>query len=542
MTHLPILPIVVPLFTGALMLLFRESQRGVREALAIIAMLIHGFCAVMLLRAAGGAWPEIWPSGIVVYLPGGWPAPFGIVLVVDQLAAVMVGLTSLLGFATLVYSLAHWDRVGVHFHTLFQFLLMGLSGAFMTGDLFNLFVFFEVLLAASYGLLLHGSGVARVRAGLHYVAINLAASFLFLLGVALIYAMTGTLNMADMVDRVQALSEAQRTQFSVGIALLAMAFLVKAGVWPFNFWLPSAYTAAAAQVAAMYAIMTKVGVYALVRLDTLLAPAGVFAPLGGQWMVAGGLATLGFATLGLLASQQLDRVVAYCVLMSSGIVLTAFGLNDARLNAPALFYMVSSVMATGAFFLLVEMVARSRVFGADLLALSFEAFGVEDPADAMRSDDVVGVAIPAAMAFLGLAFVSCALLVTGMPPLSGFVGKFAMLSAAIASAPTAVDSLAVWAFVAMLLLSGLAGVIALCRLGMRSFWGAEKRSTPRLRVIEAGPVALLVMCCVLMSAAAGPVLDYLEGAAASLANPQGYIDAVMAARPDRIGVAGGGTP
>jgi multicomponent K+:H+ antiporter subunit D len=538
MTHLPILPVVVPLVAGALMLLLRESQRGVREALALAAVLIHGFCAVMLLRAAGGAWPELWPAGIVVYLPGGWPAPFGIVLVVDQLAAVMVGLTSLLGIATLVYSLAHWDRVGVHFHTLFQFLLMGLSGAFMTGDLFNLFVFFEVLLAASYGLLLHGSGVARVRAGLHYIAINLAASFLFLLGVALIYAMTGTLNMADLVGRVQALTEAQRTQFSVGIALLAMAFLVKAGVWPFNFWLPSAYTAAAAPVAAMFAIMTKVGVYALVRLDTLLAPAGVFAPLGGEWMVAGGLATLGFATLGLLAAQQLDRVVAYCVLMSSGIVLTAFGLNDARLNAPALFYMVSSVIATGAFFLLVEMVARSRVFGADLLAVSFEAFGVEDPSDAMRSDDVVGIAIPAAMAFLGLAFVSCALLVTGMPPLSGFVGKFAILSAAIASVPTAADSLATWAFVAMLLLSGLAGVVTLCRIGMRSFWGAEKRSTPRLRVIEAGPVAVLVMSCVLLSAAAGPVLTYLEGAAASLGNPQGYIDAVMAARPDRAGIAG----
>jgi multicomponent K+:H+ antiporter subunit D len=539
MTHLPILPIVVPLLTGALMLLLRESQRGVREALALVSVLFHAFCAVTLLRAAGGAWPELWPSGIVVYLPGGWPAPFGIVLVVDRLAAVMVGLTSLLGVATLVYSLAHWDRVGVHFHTLFQFLLMGLSGAFMTGDLFNLFVFFEVLLAASYGLLLHGSGVARVRAGLHYIAINLAASFLFLLGVALIYAMTGTLNMADLVGRVQALTEAQRTQFSVGIALLAMAFLVKAGVWPFNFWLPSAYTAAAAPVAAMFAIMTKVGVYALVRLDTLLAPAGVFAPLGGEWMVAGGLATLGFATLGLLAAQQLDRVVAYCVLMSSGIVLTAFGLNDARLNAPALFYMISSVTATGAFFLLVEMVARSRVFGADLLAVSFEAFGVEDPADAMRSDDVVGIAIPAAMAFLGLAFVSCALLVTGMPPLSGFVGKFAILSAAIASAPSAADSLATWAFVAMLLLSGLAGVITLCRIGMRSFWGAEKRSTPRLRVIEAGPVAVLVMCCVLLSAAAGPALSYLEAAAASLGHPQGYIDAVMAARPDRAGLPGG---
>ncbi len=531
-THLPILPVLVPLLAGAVMLLLRESQRGLREVLGGASVLIQLICAVTLLRAVGGN--DVIPGNIAVYLPGDWPAPFGIVLVADPLAAVMVTLTAVLGVATFVYSLAHWDRVGVHFHSLFQFLLMGLSGAFLTGDLFNLFVFFEVLLAASYGLLLHGSGAARVRSGLHYIAVNLAASFLFLLGVALIYAMSGTLNMADLVGRASALSEAQRVPFSAGVALLALAFLIKAGVWPLNFWLSSAYASASAPVGALFAIMTKVGVYALVRLAALLAPAGVFAPLSGSWMVAAGLATLAFATIGMLSSQQLDRLLGYCVLVSSGIVLTAFGFNDMRLEAPALFYMVSSVMAVGAFYLLVEMIARVKVFGGDLLAVSLEAFGIDDPEDPTRSDDVVGYAIPAAMAFLGLAFVSCALLVTGMPPLSGFIGKFAIMSAAVAAVPMTHDVPGMWIFVTLLLLSGLAGLISLVRIGMRTFW-SERANAPRLRWIEAGPVAMLVMCCVTMAVLAGPVLGYLETAVAVLNSPERYIDAVMAVRPGAPG-------
>ena len=268
------MPIITPLLAGAVMLLLADTSRYTRGAIATVSTLAQLVWAIALLAVAGGAVPGVWPDGVGVYLVGDWPAPFGIVLVVDRLAAVMLTLTAVLGLATLTYSLARWDRAGVHFHSLFQFLLMGLNGAFLTGDLFNLFVFFEVLLAASYGLLLHGSGVARVSAGLQYIAVNLVASFLLLISIALIYGVTGTLNMADLALRAGHLTGADRMLFEAGAAILGVAFLVKAGAWPLNFWLVKGYGSASAPIAAMFSIMTKVGIYALLRIGSLLLPTG----------------------------------------------------------------------------------------------------------------------------------------------------------------------------------------------------------------------------------------------------------------------------
>src|SRR5690606_15289691 len=179
--------------------------------------------------------PEGGNPRIGVYPLGNWPAPFGIVLVVDRLSALMLVLSNTLATAALIFSLAKWHQAGPRFHAIFQFLLMGLNGAFLTGDLFNLFVFFEVLLAASYALVLHGAGNERVRMGLHYIAINLTTSALFLIGVSLIYAVTGTLNMADLATRIPAVAPADRVLLESGAAILGVAFLVKAGMWPLSF-------------------------------------------------------------------------------------------------------------------------------------------------------------------------------------------------------------------------------------------------------------------------------------------------------------------
>lgn len=170
--HLPVLPVAIPMMAAALMVMLRDKRRHYKLLIAFSSLLAQLFCAVYLLLLADGTLDPIWPQSVGVYLLGDWPAPFGIVLVVDRLAAFLLVLTNVLAFCCWFYSLARWDRVGVHFHSLFQLLLMGLNGAFLTGDLFNLFVFFEVLLAASYGLMLHGSGAARVSAGLHYIAVN----------------------------------------------------------------------------------------------------------------------------------------------------------------------------------------------------------------------------------------------------------------------------------------------------------------------------------------------------------------------------------
>lgn len=246
-------------------------------------------------------------------------------LVLDHLSALLLTLTGVIGVSALLFARARWDSAGASFHALFQIQLMGLYGAFLTADLFNLFVFFEVLLAASYGLLLHGSGRARVRAGLHYIAINLFASSLFLIGAAMLYGVTGTLNMADLALKIPLVPEADRGLLHAGAAVLAMAFLVKAGIWPLNFWLVPAYASASAPVAALFAIMTKVGLYAVLRLWTLLfsGQAGASAHFGGQWLVYGGLATLAVAAVSILAAQRLERMAALSILVSAGTLLGA---------------------------------------------------------------------------------------------------------------------------------------------------------------------------------------------------------------------------
>ena len=529
--QLPVLPVVLPLLTGALMLLLPDAWRRTRVTLALLSTLLQGLAAATLLAMAAGALPAIWPDGIAVYALGAWSAPFGIVLVADRLAAVMLMLTAVLALCSLIYSLARWDRMGASFHPLFQFLLMGLNGAFLTGDLFNLFVFFEVMLAASYGLVLHGSGTLRVRAGMHYIAINLAASFVFLIGMALIYGAAGSLNMADLALRHAALAPGERALFEAGCAILGIAFLLKAGVWPLNFWLANAYGAAAAPIAAVFSLLTKVGVYALLRLATLMVADGttVPAPFNGDWLFWIGMATLLFGSAAMMTEQKPSRLVAYCVIVSAGTLLAGFGIGGAAITGATLFYLVSSVLATGAFFMLCEMVERTQAFGANILAVTLESFGIDDPVYSDRPDEVVGIPIPAAMAFLGLGFACCALLVTGLPPLSGFVAKFWMLSAALGAAPYEATTMQAWVLTVAVLVSGLAGIVSLSRMGSRLFWGSQERTSPRLRLIEVGPVMALLTLSALLALVADPAVRYLQATGESLSTPQEYIRAVMPA-------------
>ncbi len=534
--HLPAVPVVAPLLAGALVLLTPERRRMLRVGLALSSVAVQAVVAAVLLYLTTDAMPDMWTEGVGVYAIGGWPPPFGIALAVDRLAALMLLLSALVALAALTYSLANWDRVGPGFHSIFQFLLMGLNGAFLTSDLFNLFVFFEILLASSYGLLLHGSGPERVRTGLHYIAVNLTASFLFLVGVAMIYGITGTLNMADLPARVARLAVHDRSLFESGAALLGIAFLIKAGVWPLNFWLPSAYAAASAPVAAVFALLTKVGVYAVLRVGTLLASADASTSFIDVGLFYGGMATVAYGVVGMLAGQQLSRLAAYSVVVSSGLLLATLGLQDQTLTAPLLFYLLSSVLGTAAFFLLNGMTERMRLTpmtqAPDVGPLpdeTYAGFEANEPPDPHSPDDEIGVAIPAAMAFLGLGFVSCVLLVAGLPPLSGFIAKFALLHGVVA---TAAGTLPQWqsrVMVVAILVAGLAAVIGMSRIGLRLFWSVVGRTTPRLRLIEAGPVAVLLVLSILLTAGAAPVMVYLDSAARSLHSPDVYIRVVNSA-------------
>jgi multicomponent K+:H+ antiporter subunit D len=334
-------------------------------------------------------------------------------------------------------------------------------------------------------------------------------------------------------------------------------------MWPLNFWLAPAYSAAVAPVAALFSIMTKVGVYAMLRIWTLMfsGDVGASSGFGMDWLLVGGLATLVFGTLGLLASRQLGWLAGYSLVVSSGTLLTVLGFGQASLTGGALFYLMSSTLGVGALFLLIALIERSRLDAALEAARDEEAsfavesyFAASDPFAADTNLDeaqqaLIGRVIPAAMAFLGLSFIACTLLITGMPPLSGFLGKFSMLSALLN--PDGLDArevpnfgTAAWALFALLILSGLAGLISLSRSGVRFFWSyPESRPAPRLRVVECLPIGLMVAACVLMTVRADPVMRYLQAAAHDIHSPADYIRSVLSTLPvTRAEKSGSGLP
>ena len=551
--HLIIAPVLLPVLTAALMLALGEQRRETLAGLNVGSCLVGLALSILLAwsvhHGAAPASPGQTPGSIGtlgIYLPANWPTPFGIVLVLDRLSSAMLLLTSVMATAALIFAVARWDRIGVHFHPLFQIQLMGLNGAFLTGDLFNLFVFFEVLLAASYGLLLHGPGRQRVGAGLHYIAINLVASSFFLVGAAMLYGVTGTLNMADLAVRIPEVAAQDQAMLHAGVAILGMAFLTKAAVWPMGFWLVPAYSAAGAPVAALFSIMTKVGIYAILRLWSL-GFSGEEGTLrwGADWLVAGGLATVAFGLLGLLQARQLGRVTGFGVMVTSGTLLAAIGFNQPTVTGGALYYLLSSTMAAGAMFLLIELIDRSRLLESefpnpdDADPVPFFLDEIEPPRDTNldeQQEALTGRVIPASTAFLGFSFLACTLLLTGTPPLSGFIGKFMMLSGLLSTeeAGSALQepvSTAAWVMLALVIMSGFAALVALSRTGIRMFWTPRDRPAAQLKVLECLPIGLLLTLCLLISFRAEPLARYLQAAASELKDPHGYVQAVQGVRP-----------
>lgn len=520
--HLIIGPVLLPLIAAAAMLLLDERRRIVKALLSIgvlgATLLMAG--VLMQQAAAGGPGGSPEPQ---VYRLGDWAAPYAIVLVADRLSALMLALASVLGLFALTFSLARWDRAGPRFHVLFLLLVMGVNGALLTGDLFNLFVFFEIMLAASYGLVLHGSGDVRVRAGLGYIAVNLTASLLFLIGVALIYGLTGSLNMADLATRVPDIAAADRGLFHVGAAVLAVAFLIKSAAWPLGFWLAPTYTAASAPSAAMLAILSKVGVYVILRLSVLVFPpeAGASAGFGQDWLLLAGLATVLFGVMGMLASENLDRAAAFAVMVSSGTLLAVLGAGGENTLGAVIYYLVGSTLACAALFLVAEVLERDRDPGAGAENAVFDD-EYKDPFDD-RERNEPGLVIPAAVAALGGAVVLSALMIAGLPPLAGFIGKVGMMAPLIAA-----GGLGPWSVVILLTLASLGALISITRLGVGAIWMRDE-TAPRL-VVGAGEfvgIAGLLGACVLLSLFGEAALTYAQQTAAGLGQPDLYIGAVL---------------
>ena len=531
LNHLIIAPILLPLVASALLLLLDERRRMAKNAIALATLLAVLVISVALLLQTVRVGIS-GDSATRVYLIGDWTAPFGIVLVADWLSDLMIVLTAIIALAAFVYALARWDRAGPRFQALFLLQIMGLNGAFLTGDLFNLFVFFEILLAASYGLLLHGSGAERIKAGLHYVAINVGASLLFLIGVALIYGVTGTLNMADLATIIPGVVGGDLALLQSGFAVLGVAFLLKAGMWPLGFWLPRTYAAAVPPAAAVFALLSKVGIYALLRVYLLLfgTEVGWAGNFGEEWLLFGGIATVAYGTIGVLAARTLSRVAGFCVIISSGTLLASIGAGEGTSLSPILFYMVSSTLGLSAFYLLLELVER-REAEANIQAIVEPVFEDEYTGTiAEPEEEEVGIVIPATIALLGGAFAFCALLLAGLPPLSGFIAKFAIIHNLLNLGQDV--SAAVWVFVFLLIGSGLAILIATTRAGIDLLWEPSDKPQPPLRIAEAVPVGALLAVCLGLMVFASPVMRYMERTSLSLQDRQGYINAVLGAQRD----------
>ncbi len=515
--QLPVLPIVIPLLVGALLVALGHRAAAVAAPLGFVSLLLVLGCAAALgAQTAGGT--------VIGYLAGNWPAPFGIALAVDRLAALMLLVTALVAIACQLSAADGLAQAHPRFFALLQFQVAGLNGAFLTADLFNLFVFFEVLLVASYALLMVTSGREAVRAGVHYVVINLFASALFLLAAALLYGVLGTLNMADLSLRAAAVAPQDRGLVEAAGLMLLVAFGIKSAALPLGFWLPATYGAAAAPVAALFAVMTKVGLYAIARVGTLVFGAGGYASVSGPVLLVVGLATLAFAAIGGLAARDLRTLAAWMICGSAGTLLMLVGVGTPASLGAALFYLPHATFAAAALMLVAGLLASAR--GAVLLD-RFE----------------VGPS-PAGATLLGTLFIVCGLASAGLPPFSGFVAKSILLDSVLGS-PAAV---AIWIVV---LGASLAWVVALSRAGSLVFWksaaapAAERLDEPRPGESQPGALSAIVLLAaagIAIVLFAAPLARHFARAGAQLESPSDYREAVLGGRPVSRPLPDGGAP
>jgi multicomponent K+:H+ antiporter subunit D len=478
MQHLPILPVLLPMLTAALMLLPPFSTTLHRQkVVSFIGLALTLLVAVQLICNASA-------GEISIYQLGDWQAPFGIVLIADRLSSLMIVLTMVLAFGALLYGTAGDERTGMFFYPLFMFQLMGINGAFLTGDLFNLFVFFEVLLLASYSLVVHGGGKQKTLASVHYVTLNLVGSALFLFALGILYGVLGTLNIADMAVKIRLLSGADKLLAEVGGMMLLLVFGLKSAMFPLHFWLAKTYSNVSAPVAALFAIMTKVGIYSILRVFTVMFGdnAGELANLAEPWLWPIAILTLAMGAVSALASKTLRILVSNLVIVSVGTLLCALAINTPESASAALYYLIHSTLITGAMYLLADAISEQRGKISDRFARSRR----------------MCQSLP-----LGIAFAIAAVTMIGLPPFSGFLGKVMILQTAVEPYEIA------WTWSAILIAS-LIGVVAMSRGGSTLFWRLRGEPTtcellPKVKLVA---VFFLLILSPLLVIFGGYVTEY----------------------------------
>lgn len=490
MQILLVLPILVPLIAAALQLALLRAiplQRGI-SVLSAAALLISSI--LLLLRVVEG--------GILAEQVGSWPAPFGITLVADVFSVVMVLIAAVVGFCITLYSFATIDLIRERhgYHPLLQALLMGVCGSFLTGDLFNLYVWFEVMLMASFVLLTLGGERAQIEGGIKYVTLNLLSSALFLAGIGLLYGMAGTLNLADLSVK---LGETNQSPRLLPVAmLLLIAFGIKAAVFPLFFWLPASYHTPPSPVSALFAgLLTKVGVYSIIRTVTLLygTVSNVVTPL---LLIAGGL-TMATGVLGAAAQREFRRILAFHIVSQIGYVLMGLGLGSPLALSGTVFFLAHVILVKSTLFLTAG--AAQQIRGTGELS---ELGGL------YRTHPL-----------LALMFLISALSIAGIPPLSGFFAKLALVRAGLEAES--------FAIVAMALGVSLLTLYSMTKIWNEAFWKPALAGPPP-PASNGGYVpatALMTAVVLAMSVAAGPLFDLSERAAAQLLDVKGYAAAVL---------------
>ena len=505
MSHWIILPVVLPAMLAPIIgFMMRHDIVLARVTSVVGSVILLAISMVLVSMAMDGT--------THIYRLGDWPAPFGIVLVLDRLSALMVLLTALLSLMVLLHAIATgWDDRGKHFHALFQFQLMGICGAFLTGDIFNLFVFFEILLIASYGLMIHSGGRERMRAGLQYVVMNLAGSTLFLFALGTLYASTGTLNIADLAAKIPLIPVEDAALVRVAAMLLMIVFAVKAALFPVQFWLPATYSNAPAPVAALFAIMTKVGAYAILRVHTVVFGPGVPGTDGmiDAWLFPAAIVTIALGAFGVLGAKRLMPLISFSVIGSMGTLLVAVAAFSPVATTAALYYMVHSTFAAAGLFLIADLVVQRR-----------------------SGDSLVATHATVQNGLFAALFFAAAIAMAGMPPLSGFLGKLLVLDA------LREPNLMVWAWSAILV-GSLLTIVGFARAGSALFWKSTAIDAPEPVEGEGGslnyagpaqvaPVMLTLAVLAALAVFAGPVASYLEQTSNQLFDRTGYISAVLA--------------
>ncbi|PYZ98723.1 Na+/H+ antiporter subunit D [Alteribacter lacisalsi] len=491
MNNLLLVPVVAPFLIGTILILFKNHHRTQRVISAITAIIMLVFAFYITY--------EVYVNGIQTVELGTWVPPFGIVLVADLFAGLMVILSSIVGVVCLFFAFQTIspEREKFFFYPFYMYLLAGVHGAFLTGDLFNLFVFFEVMLIASYILIVHGGTKYQLRESFKYVVINVFASIFFIVGIAYIYGITGTLNMAQIAERV---AELEQTGVLNAIAVLfLLVFGMKGALFPLYFWLPNSYFGPPSAIAALFGgLLTKVGIYAIIRTFTL-----IFVHDPGfthnliLWLAAG---TMFFGVLGAVAQFDFKRILSFHIISQVGYMALGLGLYSQLAIAGAIYYIAHHIIVKSALFLFCG--ATEKITGTtDLKKMS----------GLLKTYPV-----------LGWLFLVTAISLAGIPPLSGFFSKFALILDGIDQGR--------YFIVFISLLVGILTLFSMMKIFIYVFWGeeslkGEQRNRPLMPLLM--PILPLVALTVILGIGAEPIFSFSMEVAEQILEPSNYINAVL---------------